>query len=66
MKAGALIGLGYAIIGIIARLILNGQLLTWPGIMESIFVWVVIGAIVGGAIELLIYLFNRIGRLFKQ
>jgi hypothetical protein len=59
MKAGALIGLGWAILGIIMRMILNEQLLIWPEIMEAILVWTVIGAIVGGAIEILIKVLNR-------
>ncbi len=66
MKAGIYIGLGWAIVGSILIMILDQQLTPWPELIERLFAWVIIGAVIGGAIELLIYLLNQIGKLFKH
>lgn len=59
MKAGAYIGLGWAILGLIIRMILNEQLFAWPEIIEAILTWTIIGAIIGGALEGLVKVLNR-------
>lgn len=59
MKAGIYIGLGWAILGLVLRMILNEQLFAWPEIIEAILTWTIIGAVIGGAIEVLIKVLNR-------
>lgn len=64
MKAGAYIGLGFALLSILYQLITGlWQPIDW---LLVLIIYTFIGGMIGLAIELLIYLFNQIGRLFKH
>jgi hypothetical protein len=65
MKAGAYIGLGWAILSMLVQLIFMGLWQPTSWLIFLIFCTVV-GGMIGLAIELLIYLFNQIGRLLKH
>lgn len=66
MKAGIYIGLGWAIVGTILLMILDEKLTPLPEIMERLFVWAVIGGVIGGAVELLIYLLDQLNRFWRK
>ncbi len=65
MKAGAYIGLGFALLTILVQLLFLGlwQPMDWLIVLA---VYTLIGGMIGLAIELLIYLLNQIGKLFKH